>query len=94
MQATALSGRPKVLLGGKKVHSGDPTGAVACMAALSGCPISVTYGFFAVWGQKNINKPLSFTRVEAIVAESETSSSIFIIWLAWEHHFSKVALWR
>jgi len=41
MQATALSGRPKVLLGRKKVHSGDPTGAVACMAALSGCPIFI-----------------------------------------------------
>ena len=94
MQATALSGRPKVLLGGKKVHSGDPTGAVACMAALLGCPISVTYGFFAVWGQKNIKKPESFTRVEAIMAESETSSSILIVWLTWEHHFSKVVLWR
>jgi len=43
MQATALSGRPKMLLGEKKVHSGDPTGAVACMAALLGCPISIKY---------------------------------------------------
>ena len=52
MQATALSGRPKVLLGRKKVHSGDPTGAVACMGALFGSPISITYGFFGVWDPK------------------------------------------
>ena len=94
MQATALSGRPKVLLGRKKMHSGDPTGAVACMAALSGCPISVTYGFFAVWDQKNIKKPLSFTRVEAIMAESEASSSILLVWLAYEHYFGIAVLWR
>ena len=42
MQAIALSGRPKVLLGRKNVHSGDPRGAVACMAALLRCPISIT----------------------------------------------------
>jgi len=42
MQATALSGRPKVLLGRKKEHLGGPTGAVACMGALLGCPISIT----------------------------------------------------
>ena len=41
MQATALSGRPKVLLGRKKEHLGSPTGAVACMGALLRCPISI-----------------------------------------------------
>ena len=31
----------KCFLERKKVHSGDPTGAVACMAALLGCPVSL-----------------------------------------------------
>ena len=75
------------------MHSCDPAGAVACMAALLGCPISVKY-LFGVWGQKNIEKALYFIWVEAIMAESETSSSISIVWLTWEHYFGKVVLWR
>ena len=94
MQATALSGRPKVLLGRKKVHSGDPTGAVACTGALLVCPISIKEGFCGVWGQKNVQKALVFIRLEAIMAESETSSSILIVWLTPGQQFEKVALWR
>ena len=60
MQATALSGRPKVLLGGKKVHSGDPTGAVACMAALLGCPISIKYRRRGALGPKKHPKTIVF----------------------------------
>ena len=94
MQATALSGRPKVLLGGKKVHSGDPTGAVACITALLGCPISIKYRRRGALGSKKHQKTFVFTRLEATMAESETSSSILIVWLAWEHYFGKVVLWR
>ena len=34
-----------------------------------------------------------FIRVEAIMAESETSSSILTVWLAPEQQFEKVVLW-
>ena len=47
-----------------------------------------------LWVQKNIKKQLLFIRLEATMAESETSSSILIVWLAWEHYFGKVVLWR
>ena len=47
-----------------------------------------------LWVQKNIKIPLFFIGLEATMAESETSSSILIVWLQWEHYFGKVVLWR
>ena len=47
-----------------------------------------------LWVQKNIGKPMFFIGLEATMAESETSSSILIVWLVWEHYFEKVVLWR
>ena len=83
-----------MLLGRKKVHSGDPTGAVACMGALLVCPISIKEGFCGVWCQKDVQKEFLFIKLEAIMAESETSSSILIVWLTPGQQFEKVALWR
>ena len=50
-------------------------------------------GCVGVWGHKNVQKALCFIGAEAIMAESESSSSILSIWLAYEHEFEKVALW-
>ena len=47
-----------------------------------------------LWVQKTIKKLLLFIGLDATMAESETSSSILIVWLAWEHYFGKVVLWR
>ena len=93
MQATALSGRPKVLLGRKKVHSGDPTGAVACMRALLVCPISNKEGFCGVWGQKNAQKALVLIKPEAIMAELDTIWVKMLLSLKHGELFSEMALW-
>ena len=93
MQATALSGRPKVLIGRKKVHSGDPTGAVACMRALLVCPISNKEGFCGVWGQKNAQKALVFIKPEAIMAELDTIWVKMLLSLKHGELFSEMALW-
>ena len=93
MQATALSGRPKVLIGRKKVHSGDPTGAVACMRALLVCPISNKEGFCGVWGQKNVQKALVFIKPEAIMAELDTIWVKMLLSLKHGELFSEMALW-
>ena len=44
-------------------------------------------------GVKNVQKALCFIGSDAIMAESESSSSILSIWLAYEHEFEKVVLW-
>ena len=83
-----------MLLGRKKVHSGDPTGAVACMRALLVCPISNKEGFCGVWGQKNVQKALIFINPEAIMAELDT---IWVKMLLSPKHgelFSEMALWH
>ena len=50
-------------------------------------------GCVGVWGHKNVQKALCFIGSDAIMAESESSSSILSIWLAYEHEFEKVVLW-
>ena len=50
-------------------------------------------GCVGVWGHKNVQKALCFIGSEAIMAESESSSSILSTWLAYEHEFEKVVLW-
>ena len=54
----------------------------------------VRKGFAVSGGRKNDQKALVFIRREAIMAESETSSSILIVWLAPEQQCEKVVLWR
>ena len=51
-------------------------------------------GFVGVCDQKNVQKALCSIRFEAIMADSETSSSILNIWLTPEQQFEKVVLWR
>ena len=49
---------------------------------------------FSVFGvKKKHQKALLFIGAEAIMAESETSSSILSTWLAPEQQFEKVVLW-
>ena len=94
MQATAPVGSPECTFFLPRSTFGRPESAVACMGALLVCPISIKEGFCGVWGQKNVPKALVFIKPEAIMAESETSSSILIVWPTWEHYFGKVVLWR
>ena len=48
---------------------------------------------FSGFGVKKTLKNIVFIGVEAIMAESETSSSILVVWLAPEQQFEKVVLW-